>query len=117
MPEITFKWRDPPEVSEENKKLIKKKVRDELNKNSKLSTILTENKVKGKFIKNFTECLIKKQKESILCGYDYYLENDIKDTINSERVIDRAFTWRSTPQGYKYWNNIHNTVKINLTTI
>lgn len=111
MSEITFKWRDPPTVSEEDKKLIKKKIRDELNKNSKLSTTLKENKVEGKFIKNFTENLIEKQKKSILYGYDYCLEDDVKDIINSKIVIDRAFTWRHTSQGYKYWNNINNIVK------
>lgn len=111
MPEITFKWRDPPEVSEENKKLIKKKVRDELNKNLELSTILRENKAEGKFIKNITKEFVRKQQESRIHGYLYNLEKDIKDIINSERVIDRAFIWRSTPQGHKYWSNIHNTVK------
>ena len=48
--------KDPPE---ERKSKIKKLIREELNKNPVLSNVLRENKAEGKFIKEYTDKIIR----------------------------------------------------------
>lgn len=79
--------KDPPE---ERKSKIKKLIREELNKNPVLSNVLRENKAEGKFIKEYTDKIIR-------YGWsDRTARENICYNINSERPIDLALTWRNT---------------------
>lgn len=56
--------KDPPEEPEERKleerkSRIKKLIQEELNKNPVLSNVLRENKAEGKFIKEYTDKIIR----------------------------------------------------------
>ena len=52
--------KDPPKnPPEERKSKIKKLIREELNKNPVLSNVLRENKAEGKFIKEYTDKIIR----------------------------------------------------------
>lgn len=93
--------KDPPE---ERKSKIKKLIREELNKNSVLSNVLRENKAEGKFIKEYTDKIIR-------CGWsDRTARENICYNINSKRPIDLALTWRITKQGHEYWRKINDFV-------
>lgn len=93
--------KDPPE---ERKSKIKKLIREELNKNPVLYNILRENKAEGKFIKEYTNKIIR-------CSWsDRTVRENICYNINSERPIDLAFTWRNTKQGHEYWRKINDLV-------
>lgn len=93
--------KDPPE---ERKSKIKKLIREELNKNSVLSNVLRENKAEGKFIKEYTDRIIRYGWSDITA-----IEN-ISFTINSDSPIDLALIWRNTKQGHKYWDKISDIV-------
>nr|UVN10344.1 MAG: hypothetical protein [Bacteriophage sp.] len=93
--------KDPPE---ERKSKIKKLIREELNKNPVLSNVLRENKVEGKFIKEYTDKIIR------YSWSDRAVRENICYNINSERPIDLAFTWRNTKQGHEYWRKINDLV-------
>lgn len=98
--------KDPPE---QRKKEIKKKIREELSKNPILSNILRQNKTEGKFIKEFTNQLMKRTSNS----------RDIGDTINyiinrDPYPIDTALCWRDTSQGHDYWSTLDSIVSANL---
>lgn len=101
--------KDPPEEPEERKleerkSRIKKLIREELNKNLVLSNVLRENKAEGKFIKEYTD-------EIIRYGWsDRTVRENIYYNINSERPINLALTWRNTKQGYEYWRKINDLV-------
>lgn len=75
---------------------IKKLIREELNKNPALSNVLRENKAEGKFIKEYTDKIIR-------CGWsDRTAIRKISSTINSDSPIDLALIWRNTKQGHEY---------------
>lgn len=79
--------KDPPE---ERKSKIKKLIREELNKNLVLSNVLRENKAEGKFIKEYTDKIIR-------YGWsDRTARENICYNINSGRPIDLALIWRNT---------------------
>lgn len=111
--ELTLQYsgscKDPPEEPEERKleerkSRIKKLIREELNKNPVLSNVLRENKAEGKFIKEYTDKIIR-------YGWsDRTARENICDNINSERPIDLALTWRNTKQGHEYWRKISDLV-------
>lgn len=93
--------KDPPE---ERKSKIKKLIREELNKNPVLSNVLRENKAEGKFIKEYTDKIIR-------YGWsDRTTRENIRSKINSECPINLALTWRNTKQGHKYWDKINDIV-------
>ena len=103
--EITLQYfgpcKDPPE---ERKSKIKKLIQEELNKNPVLSNILRENKAEGKFIKEYTDKIIR-------YGWsDRTARENIYCNINSERPIDLALIWRNTKQGHEYWRKINDLV-------
>lgn len=98
--------KDPPEEPEERKleerkSRIKKLIREELNKNPVLSNVLRENKAEGKFIKEYTDKIIR---------YGWSDRTARENNINSERPIDLALTWRNTKQGHEYWRKINDLV-------
>jgi hypothetical protein len=98
--------KDPPE---QRKKEIKKKIREELSKNPTLSNILRQNKAEGKFIKEFTNQLMKRTSNS----------RDIGDTINyiinrDPYPINTALCWCDTSQGHDYWSMLDSIVSANL---
>lgn len=97
--------KDPPkDPPEERKSKIKKLIREELNKNPVLYNILRENKAEGKFIKEYTNKIIR-------CSWsDRTVRENICYNINSECPIDLAFTWRNTKQGHEYWRKINDLV-------
>ena len=97
--------KDPPkDPPEERKSKIKKLIREELNKNPVLSNVLRENKAEGKFIKEYTDKIIR-------YGWsDRTARENICYNINSERPIDLALTWRNTKQGHEYWRKINDLV-------
>lgn len=101
--------KDPPEEPEERKleekkSRIKKLIREELNKNPVLSNVLRENKAEGKFIKEYTDKIIR-------YGWsDRAARENISSTINSDSPIDLALIWRNTKQGHKYWDKINDIV-------
>lgn len=97
--------KDPPkDPPEERKSKIKKLIREELNKNPVLSNVLRENKAEGKFIKEYTDKIIR-------YGWsDRAVRENICYNINSECPIDLAFTWRNTKQGHEYWRKINDIV-------
>lgn len=97
--------KDPPkDPPEERKSKIKKLIREELNKNPVLSNVLRENKAEGKFIKEYTDKIIRH-------GWsDRVVRENIRYNINSECPIDLAFTWRNTKQGHEYWRKINDLV-------
>lgn len=93
--------KDPPE---ERKSKIKKLIREELNKNPVLSNVLRENKAEGKFIKEYTDKIIR-------YGWsDRTTRENIRSKINSKCPIDLALTWRNTKQGHEYWRKINDLV-------
>lgn len=101
--------KDPPEEPEERKleerkSRIKKLIREELNKNPVLSNVLRENKAEGKFIKEYTDKIIR------YSWSDRTARENICYNINSECPIDLAFTWRNTKQGHEYWRKINDLV-------
>lgn len=83
--------KDPPkDPPEERKSKIKKLIREELNKNPVLSNVLRENKAEGKFIKEYTDKIIR-------YGWsDRTARENICYNINSECPIDLALIWRNT---------------------
>lgn len=97
--------KDPPkDPPEERKSKIKKLIREELNKNPVLSNVLRENKAEGKFIKEYTDKIIR-------YGWsDRTARENICYNINSECPINLALTWRNTKQGHKYWDKINDIV-------
>lgn len=97
--------KDPPkDPPEERKSKIKKLIREELNKNPVLSNVLRENKAEGKFIKEYTNKIIR-------CGWsDRTARENIYYNINSKCPIDLALIWRNTKQGHKYWSKINDIV-------
>lgn len=102
--------RDPPTEDslqyEERKQKIKRKIREELNKNQVLSQFLQEHKSEGKFIKAYTDKLLK----YIWCS-DKSICNTIEADINhSFSPIDAAIIWRNTPQGHEYWKELSHQV-------
>lgn len=97
--------KDPPkDPPEERKSKIKKLIREGLNKNPVLLNVLKENKAEGKFIKEFTDSVIRNGLS------DKRIETKIRYTINSKSPINIAMTWRNTKQGYKYWDKINDIV-------
>lgn len=93
--------KDPPE---ERKSKIKKLIREELNKNPVLSNVLRENKAEGKFIKEYTDKIIR-------YGWsDRAARENIRCNINSGCPIDFALIWRNTKQGHEYWRKINDLV-------
>lgn len=97
--------KDPPKDSpEERKSKIKKLIREELNKNPVLSNVLRENKAEGKFIKEYTDKIIR-------YGWsDRTARENICYNINSEYPINLALIWRNTKQGHEYWRKINDLV-------
>ena len=93
--------KDPPE---ERKSKIKKLIREELNKNPVLSNVLRENKAEGKFIKEYTDKIIRYGQS------DRTARDHIRSALNSKNPIDIAMTWRNTKQGHKYWDKINDIV-------
>ena len=98
--------RDPPIEEclryEEKKQKIKRKIREELSKNQVLSRFLQEHKSEGKFIKAYTDSLLK---------ISWYSDKTICDKIETDinhsySPIDSAIIWRNTPQGHKYWRDL-----------
>lgn len=97
--------KDPPkDPPEERKSKIKKLIREELNKNPVLSNVLRENKAEGKFIKEYTDKIIR------YSWSDRAVRENICYNINSECPINLAFTWRNTKQGHEYWRKINDIV-------
>ena len=104
-----YKQRDPPEEDktfQERKQKIKRKIRDELSKNQVLSQFLQEHKSEGKFIKAYTDMLLK---------INWYSDRKICDKIETDinhrySPIDSAFIWRNTPQGHEYWRDLSHQV-------
>lgn len=102
--------KDPPkDPPEERKSKIKKLIREELNKNPVLSNVLRENKAEGKFIKEYTDKIIRYGWSDIIA------RENICYNINSECPIDLALTWRNTKQGYRYWEKINDIVRDKLS--
>lgn len=95
--------KDPPE---ERKSKIKKLIREELNKNPVLSNVLRENKAEGKFIKEYTDKIIRYGWGNVMA------KNQVRIALNSKNPIDMAMTWRQTKQGHTYWSKI-NAIVIN----
>lgn len=97
--------KDPPkDPPEERKSKIKKLIREELNKNPVLQNVLRENKAEGKFIKEYTDKIIR-------YGWsDRAARENICYNINSDSPIDLALIWRNTKQGHKYWDKINDIV-------
>lgn len=102
--------RDPPTEDsfkyEERKQKIKRKIREELSKNQVLSQFLQEHKSEGKFVKAYTDKLLK---------YTWYSDESICNIIETDinrsySPIDRAFVWRNTPQGHEYWRDLSHQV-------
>lgn len=102
--------RDPPTEDslqyEERKQKIKRKIREELNKNQVLSQFLQEHKSEGKFIKAYTDKLLK---------YTWCSDKSICNTIEADinhsfSPIDAAIIWRNTPQGHEYWKELSHQV-------
>jgi ABC-type transporter MlaC component len=103
-----YKQRDPPEEDkafqedktfQEIKQKIKRKIREELDKNIILSNSLEEHKAKGKFIKEFTNSLIRKYGTQ-----ERFIESEIINSIkNPYHPIDSSFCWHNTAQGGTYW--------------
>lgn len=97
--------KDPPkDPPEERKSKIKKLIREELNKNPVLSNVLRENKAEGKFIKEYTDKIIR------YSWSDRAVRENVRHSINSKYPIDLAFTWRNTKQGHEYWRKIDDLV-------
>lgn len=97
--------KDPPkDPPEERKSKIKKLIREGLNKNPVLLNVLKENKAEGKFIKEFTDSVIRNGLS------DKGIETKIRYIINSKSPIDLALTWRNTKQGHEYWRKINDLV-------
>lgn len=97
--------KDPPkDPPEERKSKIKKLIREELNKNPVLQNVLRENKAEGKFIKEYTDKIIR------YSWSDSAVRKNICYSINSKYPIDLAFTWRNTKQGHEYWDKINDIV-------
>lgn len=115
-----YKQRDPPEkdkafredkIFQERKQKIKRKIREELSKNQVLSQFLQEHKSEGKFVKAYTDKLLK---------YTWYSDKDICNVIKTEinhsfSPIDSAFIWRNTPQGHEYWKELSHEVNDKLS--
>lgn len=100
--------KDPPE---ERKSKIKKLIREELNKNPVLSNVLRENKAEGKFIKEYTDEIIRLLSYDLPYSWsDRAVRENICYNINSECPIDLALTWRNTKQGHEYWRKINDIV-------
>lgn len=98
--------KDPPE---ERKSKIKKLIREELNKNPVLSNVLRENKAEGKFIKEYTDKIIR-------YGWsDRTAREHICIALNSNSPIDIVMTWRQTKQGHTYWSKISDIVRDKLS--
>lgn len=106
-----YKQRDPPEEDrafqedktfQEKKQKIKRKIREELSKNQVLSRFLQEHKSEGKFIKAYTDKLLKINRYSDRKIYDK-IETDINYSFSP---IDSAIVWRNTPQGHEYWRDL-----------
>lgn len=97
--------KDPPKnPPEERKSKIKKLIQEELNKNPVLQNVLRENKAEGKFIKEYTDKIIR-------YGWsNRAARENISSTINSDSPIDLALIWRNTKQGHKYWRKINDLV-------
>lgn len=96
--------KDPPEETRRKKSKIKKLIREELNKNPVLSNVLRENKAEGKFIKEYTDKIIR-------YGWsDRTARENICYNINSKCPIDLALIWRNTKQGHEYWRKINDLV-------
>lgn len=96
--------RDPPRMM--LKEDIKKRIREELDKNRILSDSLEEHKAKGKFIKEFTNSLIRKYSTQ-----RKFIELDIVNSIrNSYQPIDASFCWHYTAQGHNYWLKINDEI-------
>ena len=90
--------RDPPEIMQ--KEDIKRKIREELDKNTILSDSLEEHKAKGKFIKEFTNSLIRNYGTQ-----RKFIELKIVNSIrNPYQPIDASFYWKDTAQGHAYWH-------------
>lgn len=104
-----YKQRDPPEEDkafQERKQKIKRKIREELSKNQVLSQFLQEYKSEGKFIKAYTDKLLK---------YTWCSDKSICNTIEADinhsfSPIDAAIIWRNTPQGHEYWGYLSHQV-------
>lgn len=111
-----YKQRDPPEKDkafqkQEIKQKIKRKIREELSKNQVLSRFLQEHKSEGKFIKAYTDKLLKYTWHSDKC-----MCNTIETDINhSYSPIDAAIIWRNTPQGHEYWRDLSHQVDYELS--
>lgn len=115
-----YKQRDPPEEDkafredetfQERKQKIKRKIREELSKNQVLSRFLQECKNEGKFIKAYTDKLLK----YTWCS-DTSMYNTIETDINhSYSPIDSAIIWRNTPQGHEYWRDLSHQVDYELS--
>lgn len=102
--------KDPPkDPPEERKSKIKKLIREELNKNPVLYNVLRENKAEGKFIKEYTDKIIRHSWSDIAVRKNIYY------SINSKCPIDLAFTWRNTKQGHEYWSKINDIVRDKLS--
>lgn len=97
---MTEKTRADPE--KERKKFIKKVVREELAKNSKLERFLTDRGIKGQYIVNITNRLLIQR----WCSEKEDVVNAVKNRIHSLRAIDRSFVWAATPQGHAFWRNL-----------
>ena len=97
--------KDPPkDPPQQRKSKIKKLIREELNKNPVLQNVLRENKAEGKFIKEYTDKIIR-------CGWsDRAARENICYNINSKCPIDFALIWRNTKQGHEYWRKINDLV-------
>lgn len=88
---------------ESEKQLIKKTIREALNKNIKFKTFLESNNASGKYIKNVTNRILLKKRS---------LNSIYADIIHSKdspsRIINETLRWSSTKEGFRYWNNLHN---------
>lgn len=99
---MTEKTRADPE--KERKKFIKKVVREELAKNSKLERFLTDRGIKGQYIVNTTNRLLVQR----WYNREEDVVNAVKNRIHSLRAIDRSFTWAATPQGHNFWRDLQD---------
>lgn len=93
----------------ENKKIIKKYVREELSKAPKLENFLKTHNSLGEFIKEFTKASLFELEH--VTDFNE-TRNWISNKIQKATPIDTAFTWRNTQKGHAYWSKLNTEYKI-----
>lgn len=92
--------RDGPE--NKTKKLVKKQIREALDKNPKFKAFLKQNHVEGRYIKNVTNRIL----EGIDVNERLKKRLDTISNIHRTDIINMSFTWSLTPEGHSFWRKL-----------